>query len=222
MINNHHNGQTLIETLMGLFVVTIGVVSSVTLFVASTKASGDTEDQIVAANLAREGIEAVRGIRDDNWLALEASPGSLNWHNGLIKNGNDDLAIPVFNSTARKWRLDFTPKDFDDTCNGGAFVCADIYQDANGLYRQFGNTDTPIGEKTKYQRLLTLYEICKDGNDDIDILMVGNCPDGQGEGNFDKRRIGLKMIVTVKWRDGDQEKSFVLEEQLYQWKEIIL
>lgn len=221
MIHHRHNGQTLIETLMGLFVVTIGVVSSVTLFVASTKASGDTEDQIIAANLAREGIEAVRGIRDDNWLVLEAAPSNtFFWDDGLLKNGNTDLAVPVFNTVSRKWLLDFTPNDFDDTC--GSFICADIYKDSNGLYRQFKNEDGPIGEKTKFQRLITLYEICKKSDNEIEIKMTGNCPAGRGFGNFDKRRIGLKMIVTVKWRDGDQEKSFILEEQLYQWKEIIL
>ncbi len=223
MIQTRHNGQTLIETLMGLFVVTIGVVSSVTLFVASTKASGDTEDQMVASNLAREGIEAVRSIRDDNWLFMESTPSlTFFWDNGLLKNGNDELAVPVFDPTTRKWHLDFTPKDFDDKCNNGLFVCADVYQDANGLYRQFGNNDTPSEERVKFQRLITTQDICKDGDDDIDILTNGKCPSGRGAGNFDDRRIGLKLIVTVKWRDGEIEKNYVLEEQIYQWKEIRL
>jgi len=62
------SGQTLIETLVAIFVLVTGLISAVSLAVASFNSTDNTNKQITATALAREAIEGVRNIRDQNWL----------------------------------------------------------------------------------------------------------------------------------------------------------
>ena len=62
------SGQTLIETIVAIFVLTTGLASGLALAVYSFGASSDVATKIVATGLALEGIEAVRGKRDSNWM----------------------------------------------------------------------------------------------------------------------------------------------------------
>ena len=61
-------GQTLIETMAALFILTMGISASVGLAVYALGSSGSVIKQIVATGLAREGVEAVKNMRDTNWL----------------------------------------------------------------------------------------------------------------------------------------------------------
>ncbi|MBI5529878.1 MAG: hypothetical protein HY918_00035 [Candidatus Doudnabacteria bacterium] len=61
-------GQTLIETLVALFILIMGVSAAAGLAVYALSSSTGVIKQIVANGLAREGIEAVRNMRDTNWL----------------------------------------------------------------------------------------------------------------------------------------------------------
>ena len=60
-------GQSLIETLVALTVIVIGVMGAVSLGIYTIRAAAVSQEDVVAENLAREGLEAVRWIRDDNW-----------------------------------------------------------------------------------------------------------------------------------------------------------
>jgi len=72
-------GQTLIETLAAAFILTMGISASVGLAVYAFNTSGGIVKQIIATGLAREGLEAVRNMRDTNWLrdtlSIPPSPG---------------------------------------------------------------------------------------------------------------------------------------------------
>lgn len=61
-------GQTLIETLAAVFILTMGITASVGLAIFAFNSSGGIVKQIIATGLAREGLEAVRNMRDTNWL----------------------------------------------------------------------------------------------------------------------------------------------------------
>jgi len=73
-IISHQNqkGQSLIETMVAISVIIIGLFSIFALASFSLSSQGASKTQIVATNLAREGIEVVRNIRDSNWLAIDA------------------------------------------------------------------------------------------------------------------------------------------------------
>lgn len=62
-------GQSFIETIVAIFVLITGLSAGLALSVVSFGASSDITEKITAIGLAREGIEAVRRMRDSNWLA---------------------------------------------------------------------------------------------------------------------------------------------------------
>jgi hypothetical protein len=61
-------GQTLIETLVAIFILTAGLISAVSLGTYSFRSTDNASKQVVGTALAREGVEVVQNIRDTNWL----------------------------------------------------------------------------------------------------------------------------------------------------------
>jgi hypothetical protein len=72
-------GQTIIETLAALFILVMGVTAATGLAIYSFNASTSIVKQIVATGLARQGVEAVKNMRDTNWL--KQSPIDSNCYN---------------------------------------------------------------------------------------------------------------------------------------------
>ncbi|MFA5842925.1 MAG: hypothetical protein WC882_04660 [Candidatus Gracilibacteria bacterium] len=60
--------ETLAEVIIALVVLAVGATGASTLIYVSISANAEGEQRIEAYNLAREGVEAVRNIRDTNWL----------------------------------------------------------------------------------------------------------------------------------------------------------
>ena len=67
-IYKNKSGETLLEVIMAVFIVATGSAAATGLIVSSLQANSFSRDSLVAMNLAVEGIEAVRNIRDTNWL----------------------------------------------------------------------------------------------------------------------------------------------------------
>ncbi|OGN08783.1 MAG: hypothetical protein A3J46_04410 [Candidatus Yanofskybacteria bacterium RIFCSPHIGHO2_02_FULL_41_11] len=69
--NKLESGTTIIEVLMALVLLTLGLIPIFAIMTASTTLSSNIRDNLIAANLAQEGIEVVRAIRDTSWLNEE-------------------------------------------------------------------------------------------------------------------------------------------------------
>ena len=92
-------GQTLIETMAALLIMSMGVSAAAGLAVYAFSASTNINKQIIAVGLAREGLEAVRSMRDTNWLqdtlvnCYDFATASANkascYQNWLGTNGNN-------------------------------------------------------------------------------------------------------------------------------------
>lgn len=65
---NPERGQTIIETVIALSILTAGIGASVSLATHSLSASTSITKQLIGTGLAREAQEAVRNMRDTNWL----------------------------------------------------------------------------------------------------------------------------------------------------------
>ncbi len=81
LIKNRHclkdqTGQTLIETIVAIFVLTTALATGIGLGIFAFTTSTTSQSEIIASNLAREGIDVIRMMRDSNWLAGDASGGS--------------------------------------------------------------------------------------------------------------------------------------------------
>lgn len=68
LLRKRRPGETLIEVIMALFVVALGSAAATSLIVTAIQANSFSRDNLIALNLAVEGIEAMRNIRDTNWL----------------------------------------------------------------------------------------------------------------------------------------------------------
>lgn len=126
--------QTLIESLAALGVLTMAMVAILSLGVASIYAGAQNRAEVAAVNLAREGIELLRGMRDSNWLVPGANPFAV------IADG--DWIVDISDSGV----VDLTSAD-----SGDINVCGNcqIYF-KNGFYQH------DLGVVTPYKRLITI------------------------------------------------------------------
>lgn len=84
------NGFTLFETIVAVGLILVGLVAALALITTSLFYVSNVQDRLITANLAAEGIEIVRNIRDSNWLR------GVSWNSGLT---NGDYQA-VYDSTA--------------------------------------------------------------------------------------------------------------------------
>src|SRR3989344_2240320 len=61
-------GFTLVEALVTLVILSTALGPSLILTSNITKTSTRTKNNLIAANLAQEGVEVIRSIRDTNWF----------------------------------------------------------------------------------------------------------------------------------------------------------
>ncbi len=81
-------GVTLIETIVALGILTLGLVTSLSLMVSSINFSQNSEQLVVVVNLAREGIEITRSIRELSGftaVAAGARLASINYISGNLE-----------------------------------------------------------------------------------------------------------------------------------------
>lgn len=73
---------SLIEVLVAVTVITVGLIGVIGLVIYNLSISRISPERVIAINLAQEGLEAARNIRDNNWV----DPASPAWDNGLQGN----------------------------------------------------------------------------------------------------------------------------------------
>lgn len=86
MTTSPQRGFTLVETLVAITIIALAMVGPLYAVQQSLNASRNARDQLVASSLAQEGIEYVRSIRDNNYLAVLAG-GSRSWLQGVDGTG---------------------------------------------------------------------------------------------------------------------------------------
>jgi hypothetical protein len=83
-------GQTLIETIVAIFILTTTLTAGLALTIYVLSHSDQTFNEIVATNLAREGVDVIKNMRDTNWLEDDAVGGSYD----LKPDCHDDAVSP--------------------------------------------------------------------------------------------------------------------------------
>jgi len=80
ILQSHKNKPafTLVEVVAVLFVIAVGLIGVLSLIVQNIQSQNINKNSITAYQLAQEGLELVRNVRDDNWLASEAWNRNLN------------------------------------------------------------------------------------------------------------------------------------------------
>src|SRR5258708_8211428 len=82
------SGESLIETMVAIFILVMGISAAVGLATYTFSSSTSITKQIVATGLAREGLEALRNMRDTNWLTSTLSSNCYDYTSGSSSGGN--------------------------------------------------------------------------------------------------------------------------------------
>lgn len=186
-------GFTLLETVVALAIITAAVVGPVTLVTRGIFSFGPSKNKLIAANLAQEGLELVREVRDNNVLCdFLNGPAQWAWNRdpegGNLTNttrevdANSLLSIscgPASVNTPRLPIFSGQPLRFDP---------------ATGLYGYSGT------QTTSFVRRLDIRTPPE--NQDSDIPSSSQ----------------MDVISTVSWSERGVNKSIVLRERLYEWR----
>lgn len=74
MIFCSQKGLTLIEVMIVMVVVSSGILGAYSVLSSGQRLANTTIDRVQAINIAREGIEIIKNIRDSNYLQYPGSP----------------------------------------------------------------------------------------------------------------------------------------------------
>ena len=190
------DGFTLIEVMAAVAVLSIGLIGGLTAITKNLSIISGGEDRIIAANLAAEGIELVRNVRDTNWLQ-----GAVDWKFNVEGYNPSNEAVKFFCADpATVYKITPLPLGIDDTtrCSGaGVDRPCQIYvytktADGSKCYSDnFGNQVGYSRVATGFFRFIKLTELSSDS---------------------------VKAKVQIKWLEGSQYKYLTVEETLYNWK----
>jgi len=129
-IQNPNKGFSLIEVLISLTVIVTALVGVISLATASISSIRINKSKIIAANLAEEGLELIKNIRDNNWLNYKRQAGT--WLDGLA---SDDYRVQY------------------DKENLLVFDNAPLKIDNNGFYQYDTGIDTRFYRKVIIQKI---------------------------------------------------------------------
>jgi hypothetical protein len=202
MIERAPRGQSFIEAMIAITIIVTAVSSALALVQASITATHNGGIQVVAANLAREGLETVRSLRDTNWLKSQTFQLGLVDASGSMKKD----ARPLLNLGTGAWSLSFAtiPADLSN---------AAVYVTGEGVYVQADSQ--PSGSAASpYTRLLTLQHICRDNGTGVERI-VGGASTCAGTETL----VGLSVDSKVRWRGtGGNFQTLTVNERFYDWR----
>lgn len=185
-------GQTLIETLVAIFILITGLVSALSLAIYSFKHTDSSSKQIVATALARQGVEAVKNMRDTNWLNdnladcssyfSQPSGSQYCYKNWLGSNSSGNNFYALGSSSAGSNGINYTA-DYDSLNNSWSLNASPssyaLYYDKNtGNY-----SSNSSGLPTIYSRMVNIVQ---------DFTAPFNITDNPR----------LIVTATVWWHDG--------------------
>lgn len=90
MLKKTTSGFSLVEVLVASFMIAIVVVAVTRLSASAEKFTGVGRETFVATNLAREGLELIRAMRDTNWFT--STDRTLWLEHGLCSVNGEEFA----------------------------------------------------------------------------------------------------------------------------------
>jgi len=212
-------GFTLVETLIGLMILTIAIVAATSLLIGLLKSNQFVVKNLQAHYLAQEGLEAVRNIRDTNWMHnLDWKDGKADFlgqiqvpENGDVKkyviginpSGFSSNAIAdqnVISSLPKTWT--FVPYDGASLADSKIYLCGD--EGAESLQYFSDAEGCASGTATEFARY-------------IEVSRPGYCFDESGSQNTEVEDL-CKNAMLVKAVVEFENNKVELSEVLTNWK----
>jgi len=133
-------GFTLVEIITVLFVVSLGLVGILALITQNIQSQSYNKNNLIAYQLAQEGIELIRQVRDSNWKVV---PG-VSFNTNLAPE--PDVTYQYYMDY-----LDSAPHD----ASSDTTTLTVLKQDSQGFYSHHSSSDSvPSG----FSRLITVQE----------------------------------------------------------------
>lgn len=198
--NSSQRGFTLIETLIALALILMALVGPVSLIVRGIYSFSSSKNKIIAVNLAQEGIELVRLIREDN-VACDSINGAADWN--WSRNPGPPPAGP---GTPMNGTFSVAINSFTDIhCPSGSqkistpqlsASCANplLFNPSTGMYSYSG------GDPTTFFRC-------------VEIKSPPDSPDTDIPADEQ-----MDVISTITWTERGSARILPLRERLYHWE----
>lgn len=189
-------GQGLLETIVALGIIMSALVAVLSLVISNLITERVADMRLQALNFAREGIEAVKNIRDSNYLS---NPENV-W-SGLPPSENQTFKVFFNQDRSQKSLVE---------ANEDAF----IYQNLAGIYLQGENlSENHDFIKTPFSRSIMINGItCGD----LGQNLQEKCNQYLQDAGVSK--IGIKVDSIVSWTETGRQHEITLTEKLYDWR----
>ena len=112
-LSKNKKGETILETIIAMGILAIGITLASSIIGSSLRNINASKNRIIAINIAREGIEAMRNIRDTNWLKFSSNRRACWNHDPVLDTcdvNNPNPILPgdylIYKDTTQKWQLD--------------------------------------------------------------------------------------------------------------------
>lgn len=200
----NQKGQSLLELIIALGVLTVGVFAVWSLLAANYRGESEVRARVVAINLAREGIEVVKNIRDSNWFKIDNGRG-IAWTDGLI--GSDSTAR--ISNLLADVGLDFSVNNLTD-------AGAKLYLTDAGYF-----TSTVTTRPTIYRRLITVKSICCADSAPRDFQCDDfnfNPPQTAICDAATQLTVGLDVASQVSWTVEGKTSQVTVQDQIFNWR----
>lgn len=198
MIGYFQKGFTLLETVVALAVILAAVVGPVSLITRGLFTFSFSKNKVIAANLAQEGLEIVRLIRENN-VACDAVNGPAVWQwnrdpeGGMLTRSRSGVDMESF-TTIRCGGADIATPRLSVSCSGPLLF------ENDPLLENYGAYGYRSGVPTVFSRC-------------VDITSPPDAPDADIPASAQ-----MDVISTVRWDERGTERSVVLRERLYDWR----
>lgn len=181
------------ELIIAFGVVFTALISIVSLTIINVSGQRTSENELIASNLAREGIEIVRSLRDGSRL------GGSSFMSDFVSDQSDHTLVASFRPDKNAWSLNFSVNSIND---------APLY--LHDTYNVFTH-DSSGGQITPFKRLIILDYICSAAHQ----CLNGICEKGEGTCTH---VVGQRITSDVQWAEKGKIRIYKLQDYLYEWK----
>jgi len=203
MVNlKNKEGFSLTEVMIGMAILTVAIVASTNLLITLMRSNDNNVRSLQAYYLAQEGIEAVRNIRDTNWLHNQ------NW---------------LGRSTGEPWGVAFKPGETYTV--GFVYPTASFVDDVDlalmSSYSPWKVSPGANGAEIKRVESVSGYYLTSEnlsGEDTGFEREIKLEPYECGAADFAECEDYLRVVSTVRWKQGQSDREVSLEEILTDWK----
>ena len=191
-------GFTLLETIVALAIIIAAVIGPVVLVTSSLFSFGFSKNKLIALNLAQEGLELVRAIRENNVLCDTLNNSNQKWFENPNPGGgqmtNEIFEIDVIGTN-------------NINCGSASLVMPRIssfsatklrLNPATGVYSY------DAGQETTFTR-------------EMRVIQPPDHEDLPGGQRIEKKDI-REINSIVRWQERGQNREISLTEKLYNWR----